>query len=247
MKAGKKILAAFFLAAAFLALASVGMGAESAVAPLSREALDSVSREAPDAMLAARRKLGLQTELPSGKKTIESEDDRKWWQWKMPQLKISAGVAQFILYLSLAMILLALLPALRTNMWSSSRARRMQRREMEEQGAPAAVAFRMEQAQGEADDLAGQGSFAEAMHVLLLQSIAEVRLRLRVPISVSLTSREILRGIAFSPEGREAFADIVGRVEISHFGTHSPGAEDYAACRRSYDDLFAVLRQGSPL
>ncbi len=211
--------------------------------PLPRAERDALVQKAPEAALAAKRKLGLQTELPEGPKKIEPEDYRTWW--KFQRLEISPGAARVILFLSIAMILVVFLSSMRTNLWSASRARRMERGGVAEDAAPEAVALRMGQAQIEADDLARAGSFAEAMHVLLLQSIGELRLRLRVPISVSLTSREILRGIALSPEGYSAFADIIGRVEISYFGTHQPEADDYAACRRSYDALFAVLRQGS--
>jgi hypothetical protein len=101
----------------------------------------------------------------------------------------------------------------------------------------------METAQTGADDLARRGKFAEAMHALLLQSLSELRRHLHAPLAVSLTSREILHHIDLPPEGHAVFADIVERVEISHFGGRRPEAEDYVACRRSFDALARVLRQ----
>ncbi len=46
---------------------------------------------------------------------------------------------------------------------------------------------------GAADELAAEGRFVEAMHVLLLQALADMRRRLDEQFADSLTSREILR------------------------------------------------------
>jgi hypothetical protein len=66
-----------------------------------------------------------------------------------------------------------------------------------------------------------------------------------MPLSASSTSREILRHIDLSSEGRAVFADIVAHVEVSYFGMYEPGEEDYAICRRSFDTLIQTFRQGS--
>jgi hypothetical protein len=80
------------------------------------------------------------------------------------------------------------------------------------------------------------------MHILLLNSVEEMRRRLSTPIAASLTSREILARAGLTPTAGAALADIVGRVEISYFGGHVPGAEEYAACRRSFEKLAGWLR-----
>jgi hypothetical protein len=96
-------------------------------------------------------------------------------------------------------------------------------------------------ARATADDLAAEGRFVEAMHVLLLQSLRHIRSRLGIDFADSLTSREILRSTALSAQGRDLLGAIVGRVEWSYFGGHPAGRSDYAACRHSFDALAVAL------
>jgi uncharacterized protein DUF4129 len=99
-------------------------------------------------------------------------------------------------------------------------------------------------AQADADDLAQQGRFAEAMHVLLLQSVAEMRKRPDASFADSLTSREILRRAPVSTPARSALGDIVASVERAWFGDHPAGAADYASCRTRFAALSEALRAG---
>ena len=92
-----------------------------------------------------------------------------------------------------------------------------------------------------AEALARAGRYAEAMHELLLRGLAELRLALAEPFADSFTSREILRRTRLAPQGRQALAEIVARVELSHFGRRQVGEDDYRACRRSFDTLGAAL------
>jgi hypothetical protein len=92
-----------------------------------------------------------------------------------------------------------------------------------------------------ADELARDGQFAEAMHVLLLEGLAEMRRRLDARFADSLTSREILRGARISEGGRAALRDIVLRVERTHFGEHPAAVDDYLACRDSFDRFARAL------
>jgi hypothetical protein len=103
----------------------------------------------------------------------------------------------------------------------------------------------MERAQIEAEDMARAGDFAEAMHILLLRSVSELRRRVSAPIAESMTSREILKSVAISPEERAALSEIVAKVEISYFGAHRPEADEYAVCRRGFDALIELLRRNS--
>ena len=60
------------------------------------------------------------------------------------------------------------------------------------------------EAQINADELARLGRFVDAMHVLLLQALADMHRRLDVAIADSLTSREILRRAKVSPLAKSA-------------------------------------------
>ncbi len=110
----------------------------------------------------------------------------------------------------------------------------------EEEGG-AGFAKRPEQVLAAADDLAHQGRFVDAMHVLLLQSLADIRRYLGEQHADSLTSREILRSTKLSDAGREPLRDIIARVEWTYFGRHPAEREDYAACRASFDALARAL------
>ena len=106
--------------------------------------------------------------------------------------------------------------------------------------APAGAAA----AQENADDLASQGRFVEAMHVLLLQSVAEMRRRLDVPLADSLTSREILRRVPVSSAAQAALGDIIAAVERAYFGEYGAEAADYRLCRSRFMALTEALQAG---
>jgi len=105
-----------------------------------------------------------------------------------------------------------------------------------ETGQPAAG-----MALGAADELAAQGRYVEAMHVLLLQALAEIRVRLNEQFADSLTSREILRSKHLSDELRHPLRDVVNRVEWTYFGEHPAEQNDYLACRSSFAALARCL------
>jgi hypothetical protein len=109
--------------------------------------------------------------------------------------------------------------------------------------APAAspASRRLDDAQAEAEDLAGEGRFVEAMHVLLLRSLDEMRRRLALEFKESLTSREILAHAPLCARGRGALSAIIQAVERSYFGGSAGRYEDYVACRSHFEAFKASL------
>jgi hypothetical protein len=103
------------------------------------------------------------------------------------------------------------------------------------------VAKPPEQVLAAADDLARQGRFVDAMHVLLLQGLADIRRHLDEEFADSFTSREILRSTKLAEAGRGPLRDIITRVEWTYFGKHPAERKDYAACRASFDALAHAL------
>jgi hypothetical protein len=97
-------------------------------------------------------------------------------------------------------------------------------------------------AAAEADELARRGLLVEAMHVLLLRSLWDIRGELKEAFADSLTSREILRSPRLPAPVRTALQQIVTQVEWSYFGEHPAALDDYLSCRRSFDVLTAALR-----
>jgi hypothetical protein len=98
----------------------------------------------------------------------------------------------------------------------------------------------------QADALAARGFFVEAMHLLLLVSLAEIRRRLRLEFADSLTSREILRRARLPEEVTGALRGIVTRVELSYFGGYPATQPDYETCRAGFEALSVVLAGTRP-
>jgi Domain of unknown function (DUF4129) len=106
------------------------------------------------------------------------------------------------------------------------------RRERWRPAAPAAAPGEAREAPaghpfGDADRLAAQGLYTEAVHVLLLQALRHLTERFRVPLQPSRTSREVLRVLPLKPERHEVLADLVRMVERSLFGGSALGLADY--------------------
>lgn len=97
-------------------------------------------------------------------------------------------------------------------------------------------------ARAAADELAAQGRFVEAMHVLLLQGLDEMRTQCDLRFADSLTSREIASRANAPVSAKVALRDIIHWVERAYFGDHPVGRNDYDACRRSFVALRGILR-----
>lgn len=89
----------------------------------------------------------------------------------------------------------------------------------------------------EADALARQGRFAEAVHLLLFRSIEEIQERIEGGVSASLTAREI-SSLAYLPDrAKRALRPITQVVERSFFGGRSVDEAGWQDARRSYEDF----------
>jgi hypothetical protein len=193
--------------------------------PAPAQSPDDIQKAAEQAI----RKLDLQTELPRGA--------------ELPRfsIKLPNEVLWVIIAIALGILLYTfrdMIPILRARQggaWSDDAATS----EEIKAGAPAAVL-------GAADELAATGRFVEAMHVLLLQSLADIRARLDEQFADSLTSREILRSTKLSDSGRTSLRDIINRVEWTYFGEHPAALPDYVACRASFNALATALHGGVP-
>jgi hypothetical protein len=178
-------------------------------------------------------KLKLQTELPTG---IESGG----WDLNLPEISLSTGLIWAALAIGVAVVLYSVrdeIPWLRAGnraQWSDDGEFGASAAGVQMHGAPAA------------DELAGEGRYVEAMHILLLNALAEIRRRVGEHFADSLTSREILRRANLPGEGRVLLRDLITRVELSYFGAYPAERDDYLACRRSFDLLVRMLPAGAP-
>jgi hypothetical protein len=194
-------------------------------------ALSGASSSAPadpvaDAAAGAISRLGLQSDFPRD----AVAPDTTPWSLGLPDWLIwlgAAGVFAILFY-----ILRDMIPGLRgpdSDEWSFED-RRLSPILASAEGSLAA-----------ADRLAGEGRVVEAMHVLLLYSLTEIRRGLRVEFADSLTSREIVQAARLPEAGRAALDGIVARVETSYFGDHPAEQADYASCRGRFVTLQAAL------
>ncbi|MFV1957947.1 MAG: DUF4129 domain-containing protein [Planctomycetota bacterium] len=90
--------------------------------------------------------------------------------------------------------------------------------------------------------LARAGGFTEAVHVLLLETLAILAARWEIP--TSLTSREILGRLELGPPAHAALEALVRAVEVSLFGGREPGRAEYEACFEHFERLREALAQG---
>jgi hypothetical protein len=89
----------------------------------------------------------------------------------------------------------------------------------------------------DADRLAAEGRFAEAVHLLLFRSIEDIDTKRPHAVKPALTSRDILDLRALPAAAREALARLVATVEWSFFGGRPVEAGDFSACRRAYEEF----------
>lgn len=86
----------------------------------------------------------------------------------------------------------------------------------------------------EADTLASKGKFSEAVHILLLGSLGELKTKFLANLPSSLTSREIAAKIPMPEAAKSALSVLILSVEISLFGDQGLAQNDYDHCRHAY-------------
>jgi hypothetical protein len=184
--------------------------------------------DANDMVRQSADRLGLQTEMPD---PVASDHGFNF--------HISPELIRFMLWGAVIVGIVVIVWSLRDSLPVISRSRKI----IAPEQVPTAMAQsnRMDEAQLEADDLARQGQYGEAMHVLLLKGLNEIRRQLGISFAVSLTSREILRRVQLSDVGRQSLSAIIRSVELTYFGGEDAGQSDYSDCRSNFETLKRSL------
>lgn len=155
-----------------------------------------------------------------------------------PRAGIAAPAAGALSWLSLVLLgVLAVVAVCLLVIWMvqnvpSARAKARRPKPDAEPGAPAPreePARETGPSPSEAERLAAEGRWAEAVHALLLIAVRRLCARFSVPHASSRTSRELCRALPLQGEAREAFAGLVRTVEVSLFGGLPLGPDDYRA------------------
>jgi hypothetical protein len=89
----------------------------------------------------------------------------------------------------------------------------------------------------EADALAAEGRFAEAVHLLLYRSVEDIEGRRPGLVKPAMTSRDLAEARDLPGVARDAFSRIARAVEISLFGGRSIDAGAWQQCRSAYAEL----------
>lgn len=196
----------------------------------ARAALAQTVAEVEDAARKAVASLNLQTNFPGN-------PEPSWLDLNLPAINFSTWMLWTALAIAVGLALYSVRDDLPSFLFGHSSRWRNGGGEQLDVSAAASHA----QAALTADELARQGHYVEAMHVLLLRAIAEMRERLGIDFAASLTSREILRRARLPDTGKASLRDIITRVELSYFGAYPAADRDYAACRESFDRFMGLL------
>ncbi|MBW8733419.1 MAG: hypothetical protein JF571_03750, partial [Asticcacaulis sp.] len=150
-----------------------------------------------------------------------------------------APVLPWLLYaLAFAVVCLLLSPVVRlflTTRFERLFARDALRAEEPWRPTKAAVAALL----GDIDALAAQGLYDEAVHLLLVRSVADINAFRPDLVRPHYSARDILSHPLLPDAARPAFRAIVGWVETSYFAGVAVGKAGFDACRQAYVDFAA--------
>ena len=161
-----------------------------------------------------------------------------WIGAMMPSAPIVRILLWTLLAVLLAMLIWVIVVRIREGEWRLPRRRRAAAVTVEpeeEVWAPDAAPVRAWLK--EADALAAQGRYAEAVHHLLFRSIEDLARRRPRLVRPALTSRELAAAEAVPAPARDLFARIARLVERSLFGGRPVSADDWSGARAAYADF----------
>ena len=165
----------------------------------------------------------------------------RFFSW-IGRLMPDAPIARTLLWLLLAVLAAALIwvvvVRLREGEWRLPRRRKasvMAAEPEEETWAPDAAPVRAWLK--EADALAAEGRYAEAVHHLLFRSIEDLARRRPRLVRPALTSRELAAAEVVPAPARDLFARIARLVERSLFGGRPVSLDDWSGARAAYADF----------
>lgn len=93
---------------------------------------------------------------------------------------------------------------------------------------------------GDIDALAAQGLYDEAVHLLLVRSVADINAFRPDLVRPHYSARDILTHPLLPEAARPAFRAIVGWVETSYFAGIAVGKAGFDACRQAYVTFVAA-------
>jgi len=193
----------------------------------------------PDAVARAHAALMKHSELQFDFPKFTAPEPPAWLTWLVNHLKWLGPYMGYITWAivisAVALILFLVARSLirRGFLLAGWLERTKEKAEAEPEWRPAPEAARL--LLSDADALAAQGRFAEAIHLILLRSIQEIGRHRPAVLKPALTRREISELRELPPAARAAFAYSARIVERAFFAGREVGAADYAECRAAYE------------
>lgn len=190
---------------------------------------------ADPSLAAAHREMladgGLQFEFA----TFIPPNPPDWLEPLMRALQAVAPFLQYVFWAGVAIVVLLILYVIGTEILR----RLPDRKKAQKAPEPERPVYRPAAARAhalleEADRLAAEGRYSEAVRVLLHRSIEDIERTFALAIGPGLTSREISQLEPLSSQGRSVFSSIARAVEVSLFGGRALGAGEFIQCRESY-------------
>ncbi|MEM7662727.1 MAG: hypothetical protein AAF292_10790 [Pseudomonadota bacterium] len=177
---------------------------------------------------------------PEIEDTREPRDSSGFFRWLAQLLGSLSGIIKILFYAGLAVVVGAILYFILTQ-YTDIRFDKLRNRSEEPEDDVLTPIRPDEKAARslleEADALAQDGRFSEAVHLLLFRSIQDIQSRSGKDLPEALTSREIgnLKDLPNRP--RLALKPIVDLVERSFFGGRDLRQDDWQTARSSYEDF----------
>lgn len=184
---------------------------------------------------AAHRALAADRTLQFEMQGVEAPPPPPGWLQPLVEFLAAMGpVFKVIFWLGLAAIVLAVLWFIARELIRIRLPDKGRRLDIDDNGwrpAPAAALALL----SDADALAAEGRFAEAVHLLLLRSINDIDGRLPNTVRPALTARDIAGLSRLPAAARPAFDRIARVVESSLFGGRPVDRAAFTDCRAAYE------------
>lgn len=186
---------------------------------------------------AAHRALAADRALQFEMKGIEPPPPPPGWLQPLAEFLSAMGpVFKLVFWLGLAAIVVAILWFIAREVIRIRLPGKTDKLNIHDDGwrpAPAAALALL----SDADALAAEGRFAEAVHLLLLRSINDIDGRLPNTVRPALTARDIASLSRLPAAARPAFDKIARVVESSLFGGRPVDRATFTDCRAAYESF----------
>lgn len=236
-------------ARAFLIATACSLATDASAAdPASSQVREAVEQVLSDPRYQRTRPDG---SLPTFERPPEADFDLPDFAPRSFEPSTASGVSEALLWVLLAVFGVVLLAVLGREATRFVKRRKRRKKKKKSDGLDgdgldiANMALeRLPETLARARELAAEGRFEEAVHVLLEGSLQYLHALANFSLEPAFTSREVLGQAPLTSETRRAFGNLVGAVEVSLFGGFAVAAEDFARCEESFVTLHRRLGGG---